>query len=54
MTVQFEYILNTITGEKGLRIDIPGTTGLRGDQGLPGDLGTNLNFLFIIYSLLLF
>lgn len=35
---------NIFTGERGLRIDIPGSTGFRGELGLPGDLGTNCTF----------
>lgn len=29
-----------IAGDKGPRIDLPGTTGLRGEYGLPGETGT--------------
>lgn len=33
--------MNTITGERGPRIDLPGVPGLRGELGFSGDPGTN-------------
>lgn len=33
-------IWNTVTGDKGLRIDLPGVTGLRGEDGFQGEPGT--------------
>lgn len=41
-------ILQMITGEKGLRVDLPGSPGLRGEFGSPGDLGTNFISQFLL------
>lgn len=39
----FSTFLNTITGDKGLCIDLPGVTGLRGEDGFQGEPGTYSN-----------
>lgn len=39
----------SVTGEKGLQINLPGTTGVRGEHGFGGDPGTvntNRDFVF--------
>lgn len=42
-------ILYIITGDKGIGIDLPGSTGLRGELGFPGESGTNCNSCYFCF-----
>lgn len=43
-------IYNIFTGEKGPRMDLPGTAGFQGELGLPGDPGNNCDFATFLQS----
>lgn len=47
-------MLSTLTGDAGPRIDLPGSPGLRGEVGLPGNPGRDLFFYILEFYVFIF